>query len=140
MWGATRCVSLFFFIIIIITMQKILPCLSRAQTHPTTHPPPLSPPQIINAAELASYDVCKEALVGAGAPAGSVVTHLAAGLGAGFFAVCCGSPVDVVKSRMMGEWIGGVIDCHACKEKMRNPQLCARLLGGPRLFFFFEPG
>ena len=29
--------------------------------------------------------------------------HLASGLGAGFFAVICGSPVDVVKSRMMGE-------------------------------------
>jgi hypothetical protein len=31
------------------------------------------------------------------------VTHLVAGLGAGFFAVCVGSPVDVVKSRVMGE-------------------------------------
>jgi solute carrier family 25 uncoupling protein 8/9 len=29
---------------------------------------------------------------------------LVAGLGAGFFAVCVGSPVDVVKSRVMGEW------------------------------------
>lgn len=27
----------------------------------------------------------------------NVVTHLLAGLGAGFFAVCIGSPVDVVK-------------------------------------------
>jgi hypothetical protein len=34
----------------------------------------------------------------------NVVTHLVAGLGAGFFAVCVGSPVDVVKSRVMGEW------------------------------------
>eukprot|EP00882_Tetradesmus_deserticola_P023067 GHRQ01025098.1.p2 GENE.GHRQ01025098.1~~GHRQ01025098.1.p2 ORF type:complete len:109 (-),score=4.70 GHRQ01025098.1:1124-1450(-) len=33
----------------------------------------------------------------------NVVTHLFAGLGAGFFAVCVGSPVDVVKSRVMGE-------------------------------------
>jgi solute carrier family 25 uncoupling protein 8/9 len=33
----------------------------------------------------------------------NVVTHLVAGLGAGFFAVCVGSPVDVVKSRVMGE-------------------------------------
>lgn len=32
----------------------------------------------------------------------NVVTHLLAGLGAGFFAVCVGSPVDVVKSRVMG--------------------------------------
>lgn len=28
--------------------------------------------------------------------------HILSGLGAGFFAVICGSPVDVVKSRMMG--------------------------------------
>lgn len=27
----------------------------------------------------------------------SVLTHILAGLGAGFFAVCIGSPVDVVK-------------------------------------------
>ncbi|KAL4338072.1 hypothetical protein AHAS_Ahas12G0173600 [Arachis hypogaea] len=33
----------------------------------------------------------------------NVVTHLLSGLGAGFFAVCIGSPVDVVKSRMMGD-------------------------------------
>ena len=32
----------------------------------------------------------------------NVYCHLASGLGAGFFAVCVGSPVDVVKSRMMG--------------------------------------
>jgi hypothetical protein len=32
----------------------------------------------------------------------NIVTHLFAGLGAGFIAVCCGSPVDVVKSRVMG--------------------------------------
>lgn len=33
----------------------------------------------------------------------NVYCHIASGLGAGFFAVCVGSPVDVVKSRMMGE-------------------------------------
>jgi len=33
----------------------------------------------------------------------NIVTHLVAGLGAGFFAVCVGSPVDVVKSRVMGK-------------------------------------
>lgn len=60
---------------------------------------------IINAAELASYDAIKQVLLGAGATDG-VPVHLAAGLGAGFFAVVCGSPVDVVKSRIMGEsWV-----------------------------------
>ena len=63
---------------------------------------------IINAAELASYDAIKGALLGAGATDG-VPVHLAAGLGAGFFAVVCGSPVDVVKSRIMGAFgVGGV--------------------------------
>ncbi|KAE8691074.1 Mitochondrial uncoupling protein 2 [Hibiscus syriacus] len=33
----------------------------------------------------------------------NVLTHLLAGLGAGFFAVCIGTPIDVVKSRMMGD-------------------------------------
>ena len=32
----------------------------------------------------------------------NVYCHIVSGLGAGFFAVCIGSPVDVVKSRMMG--------------------------------------
>ncbi|RXI04269.1 hypothetical protein DVH24_038543 [Malus domestica] len=33
----------------------------------------------------------------------NILTHILAGLGAGFFAVSIGSPVDVVKSRMMGD-------------------------------------
>uniref|UniRef100_A0A7I4B9K8 Uncoupling protein n=1 Tax=Physcomitrium patens TaxID=3218 RepID=A0A7I4B9K8_PHYPA len=44
----------------------------------------------------------------------NVVTHILSGLGAGFIAVCVGSPVDVVKSRMMGGGQGaykGTIDC-----------------------------
>ena len=56
---------------------------------------------IINAAELASYDQIKQSLLAAGLEDG-IPCHLASGLGAGFFAVCIGSPVDVVKSRMMG--------------------------------------
>jgi solute carrier family 25 uncoupling protein 8/9 len=32
----------------------------------------------------------------------NVYCHILSGLGAGFFAVICGSPVDVVKSRLMG--------------------------------------
>ncbi len=41
----------------------------------------------------------------------NVYCHLASGLGAGFFAVCIGSPVDVVKSRMMGEAALGAACC-----------------------------
>lgn len=68
---------------------------------------------LINAAELASYDQIKEALLHAGLK-DNVGTHLLSGLGAGFVAVCIGSPVDVVKSRVMGDRDGrfkGVVDC-----------------------------
>ncbi len=57
---------------------------------------------LINAAELASYDQIKESLLASGLFQDNVYCHLASGLGAGLVAVCVGSPVDVVKSRMMG--------------------------------------
>jgi solute carrier family 25 uncoupling protein 8/9 len=60
---------------------------------------------IINAAELASYDQIKVSLLATGMFQDNIITHLVAGLGAGFFAVCVGSPVDVVKSRVMGECV-----------------------------------
>ncbi|CAI9106903.1 OLC1v1006150C1 [Oldenlandia corymbosa var. corymbosa] len=67
---------------------------------------------IINAAELASYDHVKEAILKFPGFSDNVLTHLLAGLGAGFFAVCIGSPVDVVKSRMMGDSVyKSTFDC-----------------------------
>eukprot|EP00227_Mantoniella_beaufortii_P016106 CAMPEP_0197605092 /NCGR_PEP_ID=MMETSP1326-20131121/42459_1 /TAXON_ID=1155430 /ORGANISM="Genus nov. species nov., Strain RCC2288" /LENGTH=300 /DNA_ID=CAMNT_0043172837 /DNA_START=76 /DNA_END=978 /DNA_ORIENTATION=+ len=68
---------------------------------------------VINAAELASYDQIKSGLIKGGMEEG-VPMHLVAGLGAGFVAVCVGSPVDVVKSRVMGDSVGaykGFLDC-----------------------------
>ncbi|KAK9816880.1 hypothetical protein WJX72_006575 [[Myrmecia] bisecta] len=68
---------------------------------------------IINAAELASYDQIKETLLKSGFFQDNIFCHIASGLGAGFVAVCVGSPVDVVKSRMMGAAQGqysGVLD------------------------------
>ncbi|CAL4982426.1 unnamed protein product [Urochloa decumbens] len=50
---------------------------------------------IINAAELASYDQVKQTILKLPGFKDDVVTHLFSGLGAGFFAVCVGSPVDV---------------------------------------------
>eukprot|EP00245_Coleochaete_scutata_P017764 TRINITY_DN887_c0_g1_i1.p1 TRINITY_DN887_c0_g1~~TRINITY_DN887_c0_g1_i1.p1 ORF type:complete len:337 (-),score=53.47 TRINITY_DN887_c0_g1_i1:609-1547(-) len=69
---------------------------------------------IINAAELASYDQVKQSLLKIPGFTDNVVTHILSGLGAGFIAVCVGSPVDVVKSRIMGDSAGqykGTIDC-----------------------------
>ncbi|EXC01504.1 Mitochondrial uncoupling protein 2 [Morus notabilis] len=65
--------------------------------------PNLARNAIINAAELASYDQVKQTILKIPGFTDSIFTHLLAGLGAGLFAVCIGSPVDVVKSRMMGD-------------------------------------
>ncbi|GJX12778.1 mitochondrial uncoupling protein 1 [Tanacetum coccineum] len=52
----------------------------------------------------------------------NVLTHLLSGLGAGFVAVCVGSLVDVVKSRMMGDpSYKGAIDCFVKTLKNDNP-------------------
>ncbi|KAK6145296.1 hypothetical protein DH2020_022116 [Rehmannia glutinosa] len=67
---------------------------------------------IVNAAELASYDHIKETILKIPGFTDNVLTHILAGLGAGFFAVCIGSPLDVVKSRMMGDSVyKSTIDC-----------------------------
>ncbi|KAK2975875.1 hypothetical protein RJ640_015306 [Escallonia rubra] len=67
---------------------------------------------IINAAELASYDQVKQIILNIPGFVDNFLTHILAGLVAGFFAVCIGSPVDVVKSRMMGDSVyGSTLDC-----------------------------
>ncbi|KAL4436080.1 hypothetical protein ABPG77_005528 [Micractinium sp. CCAP 211/92] len=79
---------------------------------------------IINAAELASYDQIKESLLKSGMFQDNVYCHITSGLGAGLFAVICGSPVDVVKSRMMGAAPGvysGVLDCFVKTFKADGP-------------------
>ena len=54
---------------------------------------------IINAAELASYDAIKQQILAVPGVKDGVPVHLAAGLGAGFFAVVCGSPGELEKKR-----------------------------------------
>lgn len=79
---------------------------------------------IINAAELASYDQIKESLLASGMFKDDIKCHILSGLGAGFFAVCVGSPVDVVKSRMMGAPAGkysGVLDTFVKTFKSDGP-------------------
>lgn len=79
---------------------------------------------LINAAELASYDQFKQMFLGLPGFTDNVYTHLLAGLGAGIFAVCIGSPVDVVKSRMMGDsTYRSTIDCFA--KTFKNDGLAA---------------
>ncbi|PWA88870.1 mitochondrial uncoupling protein 1 [Artemisia annua] len=77
---------------------------------------------IINAAELASYDQVKQTILKIPGFTDNVLTHLLSGLGAGFVAVCVGSPVDVVKSRMMGDpSYKGTIDCFVKTLKNDGP-------------------
>ncbi|RLM66160.1 mitochondrial uncoupling protein 1 [Panicum miliaceum] len=77
---------------------------------------------IINAAELASYDQFKQMFLKLPGFTDNIFTHLLAGLGAGFFAVCIGSPVDVVKSRMMGDsTYRSTLDCFAKTLKNDGP-------------------
>ncbi|KAL7195179.1 hypothetical protein ACSBR1_035409 [Camellia fascicularis] len=77
---------------------------------------------IINAAELASYDQMKRTLLKIPGFTDNVFTHMLSGLGAGFFAVCIGSPVDVVKSRMMGDsTYKSTLDCFIKTLKRGGP-------------------
>ncbi|THG17341.1 hypothetical protein TEA_018320 [Camellia sinensis var. sinensis] len=78
---------------------------------------------IINAAELASYDQVKQTILKIPGFTDNVFTHLLSGLGAGFFAVCIGSPVDVVKSRMMGDSSAykSTLDCFVKTLKNDGP-------------------
>jgi len=56
---------------------------------------------IINATELASYEQSKEFFVAAGGMREGLPLHVAAATAAGFCATLIGSPVDVVKTRVM---------------------------------------
>lgn len=77
---------------------------------------------IINAAELASYDQVKETILRIPGFSDDVITHLMASLCAGFIAVCFSSPIDVVKSRMMGDSAyKNSLDCFIKTLKSEGP-------------------
>ena len=78
---------------------------------------------IINAAELASYDQFKQiAVQNWGMNPAAKTTHIFCAFSAGFVAVCFGSPVDVLKTRMMNATPGmptgffGIINHMVMKE------------------------
>jgi len=76
---------------------------------------------IINAAELAAYDQFKQIALGFGMPDGLII-HIACAFGAGFVACVVGSPVDVLKTRIMnrkpgdGQSIAGLVGSMVAKE------------------------
>ena len=76
---------------------------------------------VINAAELASYDQFKQMCLGWGMKDG-LPMHFICAMGAGFVACCIGSPVDVLKTRIMnrkpgdGQSVVGLIGSMLAKE------------------------
>ena len=69
---------------------------------------------IINAAELASYDQYKEMMIKNGILKDGIMCHVVCASLAGFNAVCVGSPVDVLKTRLMNApkgFYNGPLDC-----------------------------
>lgn len=72
---------------------------------------------VFNAAELASFDQYKQLLLNSKLMTDNIFCHLVASSGAGFTAAVLGSPVDVVKTRIMnakkgsGVAYSGVFDC-----------------------------
>lgn len=69
---------------------------------------------VINAAELASYDQYKQILIQKGILSDGVPCHLTCACAAGFTACIFGSPVDVLKTRIMNAQPGqysGPLDC-----------------------------
>ena len=68
---------------------------------------------IINAAELASYDQYKQIILEKGILKDGIPCHLVCACGAGFTACIVGSPVDVLKTRIMNATpgqFGGPLD------------------------------
>eukprot|EP00386_Alphamonas_edax_P007922 GDKI01026182.1.p1 GENE.GDKI01026182.1~~GDKI01026182.1.p1 ORF type:complete len:295 (-),score=105.35 GDKI01026182.1:228-1112(-) len=69
---------------------------------------------VINAAEMAAYDQIKQVFVKNKVMEEGLPLHFTAGLGAGFFATVVGSPVDVMKTRIMNAKPGqysSALDC-----------------------------
>lgn len=69
---------------------------------------------VINAAELATYDETKSFIMRNNILGDNIACHFVCSAWAGFVATVVGSPVDVIKTRMMSAKPGdykGVVDC-----------------------------
>lgn len=66
----------------------------------TGYGPNLARNCVVNATELVAYDQAKQMFLAAGMP-DNVPTHICSGLTAGLCATLLGSPVDVIKTRVM---------------------------------------
>lgn len=78
---------------------------------------------IVNAAELVSYDLIKEAILRRRLLTDNWPCHFVSAFGAGFCTTCVASPVDVVKTRYMNSPAGvyrGSIQCAVTMYKERG--------------------
>lgn len=83
---------------------------------------------IVNATELVSYDLIKEALLHYQVLSDNMPCHFLSAFGAGFCTTCMASPVDVVKTRYMNSAPGVYSGAMACAIKMYQE-------GGPAAFY-----
>lgn len=74
---------------------------------------------LICAAELASYDQIKQYVLKSGVLNDGVPAHLLSGLGAGFIATIVGSPIDVIKTRVMNAK-GGISVFEIISQLVKN--------------------
>eukprot|EP01016_Furgasonia_blochmanni_P056322 TRINITY_DN9583_c0_g1_i7.p1 TRINITY_DN9583_c0_g1~~TRINITY_DN9583_c0_g1_i7.p1 ORF type:complete len:335 (+),score=101.32 TRINITY_DN9583_c0_g1_i7:49-1005(+) len=81
---------------------------------------------VINAAELATYDHTKQYILKNKIMNDNIICHFLVSAWAGFLATAIGSPIDVVKTRVMnskkgGDGYTGVIDCIVKTTKKEGP-------------------
>lgn len=95
----------------------------------TGYGPNLARNCVVNATELVAYDQAKQVFLKQGLP-DNIMTHILSGLTAGLAATCLGSPVDVVKTRVMAAKkaagdaapeFKGPIDCAVKLLKTQGP-------------------
>jgi len=79
---------------------------------------------IVNAAEIATYDQIKQMILQSGLLKDGTPCHMASASLAGLCAVCVGSPVDVMKTKMMNAQPGeykSPIDCFTKTLRANGP-------------------
>jgi solute carrier family 25 uncoupling protein 8/9 len=95
----------------------------------TGYGPNLARNCVVNATELVAYDQAKQSFLAAGLP-DNITTHILSGLSAGLAATLLGSPVDVIKTRVMAAQkvvpgvepeFKGPIDCAVKLLKTQGP-------------------
>jgi len=89
---------------------------------------------IINAAELATYDQVKQMILAAKMMEDDLKLHFTCGITAGFVATVCGSPADVIKTRVMNQ----KVKADGTKEYRSAPDAFAKILKQEGFYGFYK--